>query len=168
MNGVEDVSEKKILFTESKTDQYFSWNWRKSAPTPENSWLRFFSWLRKLFPPVTSVSVCALYGTHFKAWSQRPCKLGVSWLWRHWGEDLAACQPTSFRQSKRFFQTWQNDINNCQYLGKYWSVLNSVKSIFFSETCSMRFMGDEFLPNYPFNNPWSCIWNRNLARDQGL
>ena len=44
-----------MLFTESKTDQYFSRNWQKSAPTPENSWLRFLSSLRKLFPPVTSV-----------------------------------------------------------------------------------------------------------------
>ena len=37
-----------------------------------------------------------------------------------------------------------------QFLEKYWSVLDSVKRIFFSETSSTQFMCDEFSANYPF------------------
>ena len=37
-----------------------------------------------------------------------------------------------------------------QFLGKYWSVLNSVKRIFFSEMSSTQFMCDEFSASYPF------------------
>ena len=67
-------------------------------------------------------------------------------------ERLAAFQLTVSRQSNRFYQTWQNAINNWPYLGKYWSVLATVKSIFFSEESSKRFMDDEFLANYPFKD----------------
>ena len=38
------------------------------------------------------------------------------------------------------------------YLAKYSSVLDAVKSIFFSETCCMRCTGDRFSANYPFND----------------
>ena len=37
-----------------------------------------------------------------------------------------------------------------QFLEKYWSVFDSVKRIFFSETSSTQFMCDEFSANYPF------------------
>ena len=66
-------------------------------------------------------------------------------------EALAAFQLSSFRQYNHFFQAWENATNNWRYLGKYWFVLGAVKSIFFSETSSTRFMGDEFLANYSFN-----------------
>ena len=41
-----------------------------------------------------------------------------------------------------------------QFLEKYWSVLDSVKRIFFSETPSTQFISDEFSANYPFK--WVC------------
>ena len=60
MIRVEDVSEKKVLFTESKSDQYFLRSEPKSALNPENGWLRFLSSQRKLLPTVTSVSVITI------------------------------------------------------------------------------------------------------------
>ena len=65
-------------------------------------------------------------------------------------DDPSACQLTVFRQSNCFFQTRQNAIIGCRYLGKYVSVFDAVKSIFFSETSSTRIMGAEIPANYPF------------------
>ena len=67
-------------------------------------------------------------------------------------DDPSACQLTVFRQSNCFFQTRQNAIIGCRYLGKYVSVFDAVKSIFFSETSSTRIMGAEIPANYPFND----------------
>ena len=53
-------------------------------------------------------------------------------LWCHWRMIPVLANWPSFDSPTVFFQTRQNAIIGCRYLGKYVSVFDAVKSIFFS------------------------------------
>ena len=134
-----------MLFTESKTNHYFPRYWQ------------------------LLIAFCHVWK------KQLDCRNEVSWKaartppqWRH-NQGLVWYSPHSFRMwvpykshadvtgGSSFFAELRN-VNQPfsgegadfgSYLGKYWSVFDAVKRVFFSETCSTLLMWNDFSANYP-------------------
>ena len=181
MNCVECVSEKKTLFTESKTEQYFPRNrqpmiafrhvlkkqldgrnevgWKALRSSPQWHHNSLLSQLSHGFDETVSISFKRSIVDDVVECGMSRWELLIVHEWMRsrlhshvWRPDVTG--GSSFLSELRNLNEPFSglSVDFGSYLEKYRSVFDAVKRIFFSETCSTRLIGAEFPANYPFNS----------------